>query len=325
MAWWGSYGKKDFTAFLRSVGQETFITSWELIKIIVPVVIVIKVLEETGLVRYLCYAIDPVMRIIGLPGELGLVWASSIVTSLYGGMAVFANLATGLHLTVGQVTVLCSVMLVAHSLPVELSISKKAGAPFWSIACLRIFGAVVYGFLLNKAFIFFDFLQEPAVFFFKPTSLDQTLVEWAINQAQNILFIVFVIFLILLVMRVLKRIGVIALLEKMLEPILPLFGMSKRAAPITVVGMLLGLGYGGALIIREALSGKLDRREVFFAMAFMSLCHGLIEDTLLMTSLGASLVGTLFGRVFFALLVIFILVKILYLSHVGRKVLVKKK
>lgn len=310
MAWFGCCGKKGIGVFSRSLAQETFVTSWELIKIIIPVVIVIKVLEETGMVRYLSYAIDPVMRIIGLPGELGLVWASSIATSLYGGMAVFASLGTRLDLTIGQVTVLCSVMLVAHSLPVELSISKRAGAPFWPIAFLRIVGAVLYGFLLNEGFLFFDLLQEPAVFFFTPTSLDQTLLTWAISQVQNIVFIIVIIFLILLVMRILKRIGVIALLEKIMGPILPLFGMSERAAPITVVGMLLGLGYGGALIIREAISGELNRREIFFAMAFMALCHGLIEDTLLMMSLGASLVGTLFGRVVFALVIIFILARV---------------
>ena len=292
----------------KTLGKETWLTSWELIKIIIPVVNITKILEEVGLIGYLSYAIDPVMGLLGLPGELGLVWATALATSLYGAMAIFAGIATGLDLSVAQVTVLCSVMLVAHSLPVEMSISKKTGASFWPIVLLRLLGSVVYGFLLNALFLFFNFLQQPAIFFFTASSADQTLPEWALGQLENIGLIVVVIFLILLAVRFLKIIGIITLLERVLEPVLPLFGMSKRAAPMTVVGMLLGIGYGGALIIREAVSGELSRKDIFFSMAFLALCHGLIEDTLLMLSLGASLSGILFGRILFALVVIFLLV-----------------
>ena len=319
MAYFGCCGSGNLRESLRALAKETLLTSWELIKIIVPVVIITKILEEVGLIGYLSYALDPVMGLLGLPGELGLVWATALATSLYGAMAIFAGIATGLELSVGQVTVLCSVMLVAHSLPVEMSISKKTGAAFWPIVSLRLLGSVVYGFILNALFLSFNIFQQPANFLFKATSTDQTLPEWALGQLENIGLIVVVIFLILLTVRILKIIGVIALLERLLEPVLPLFGMSKRAAPMTVVGMLLGIGYGGALIIREAVSGELHRKDIFFSMAFLALCHGLIEDTLLMMSLGASLSGILFGRILFALVVVFFMVHFITFCREARK------
>jgi hypothetical protein len=87
--------------------------------------------------------------------------------------------------------------------------------------------------------------------------------------------------------------------------------MSRDAAPVTVIGMTLGLAYGGGLIIQEARSGILGKRDVFFSLALMGLTHSLFEDTLLMMLLGGRLSGILAWRVVFSLLVIFLLVRLL--------------
>jgi hypothetical protein len=65
------------------------------------------------------------------------------------------------------------------------------------------------------------------------------------------------------------------------------------------------------LIIQEARSGRLEKRDVFFSITLMGLCHSLIEDPLLMMALGAHLSGTLWARLLFALLAIFLLVNLL--------------
>ncbi|EKD40094.1 MAG: hypothetical protein ACD_75C00179G0001, partial [uncultured bacterium] len=111
-----------------SLLRETWLTSWELIRITIPVTIVTKILEELGMIDTLSVFLEPLMAVMGLPGQLGLVWATSMLTNMYGGIAVFAALAPGLDLTAAQVTVLCSAILIAHSLPMELSVSKRAGA-----------------------------------------------------------------------------------------------------------------------------------------------------------------------------------------------------
>jgi hypothetical protein len=75
--------------------------------------------------------------------------------------------------------------------------------------------------------------------------------------------------------------------------------------------MTLGLSYGGALIIQEARSGQLSSQDVFFSLALMGLCHGIVEDTLVMMVLGGHLSGILWGRIVFSLLMIYFLVKLL--------------
>lgn len=309
---------QKFKIYLRNTGdaalrviQETLATSWELLKITIPVVIIVKILEELGMVTLLSTYLEPVMGLIGLPGALGLVWATALLTNLYGAMVIFATLLPDLDLNVAQVTTLCSAMLIAHSLPLELTITKKAGAPFTPIALLRLTGAFIYGFLLHIICSTLHIWQEPATMIFKAGKQAATTLSWAISQLENFALIIFVIFWITIIMKILRAIGVLSLFERILEPVLPFFGMGKKAAPVTVVGMVMGISYGGALIIRETNSGSMDKREVFFSLALMGLSHALVEDTLLMVTLGGHWVGLLVGRLLFSLVVIYLLATLL--------------
>lgn len=291
----------------RKVVLEALATSWELLKITIPVVIITKILEELGMITFLSAFMEPVMGLIGLPGSLGLVWATALLTNLYGAMVVFATLIPNLDLNVAQVTVICSVMLIAHSFPLELTITKKAGAPFTPIALLRLTAAFIYGFLLHILCSMFQFWQEPATILFKAEKQAETLWFWAANQLKNFALIIAVILIITIIMKILRVTGVLSLFERLLEPVLPLFGMSRKAAPVTVVGMVMGISYGGALIIRETNSGSMGKREVFFSLALMGLSHALVEDTLLMVALGGHWGGILVGRLVFSLIVIYLL------------------
>src|SRR5690606_19090168 len=75
-------------------------------------------------------------------------------------------------------------------------------------------------------------------------------------------------------------------------------------APVTTVGVLLGLTYGGALIIEEAKKQNFSARTRFLALSWLSLSHSLIEDTLLVLALGANIWVVLVGRVILTLLIV---------------------
>jgi spore maturation protein SpmB len=295
----------------RELILEALATSWELLKITIPVVIITKIFEELGMITLLSGFMEPVMGLIGLPGALGYVWATALLTNLYGAMVVFAALLPNLDLNIAQVTVLCSVMLIAHSLPLELTITKKAGAPFTPIALLRLTAAFIYGFLLHILCGMFQFWQGPATILFTAEEQAATLWLWGASQLKNFALIIMVIFFIIAIMKILRVTGVLSLFERLLEPVLPLFGMSRKAAPVTVVGMVMGISYGGALIIRETNSGSMGKREVFFSLALMGLSHALVEDSLLMVALGGHWGAILIGRLIFSLIVIYILALII--------------
>lgn len=310
--------KNRVKEWVVSLLHETWLTAWELIRITVPIAVLTKIFEELGLISSFSVALEPLMGLIDLPGSLGLVWATAMLTNLYGGIAVFAVLAPGLDLTSAQVTVLCSAMLIAHGLPVELSVSKRAGAGLLPIACVRLAGALIYAYLLSKVCTAFGLWQDKASMVFKASAEPGNLVHWGVELLRNQGLIILIIFCIVLCMRLFRVFGVLNLLERILSPVLPMFGMGRKAAPVTVVGMVMGLSYGGALIIRETKSGRMGKGEVFYSMALMGLCHGLVEDTLLMMAIGGRLGGILWGRILFSLLAVFMLVRLFRLIGTSR-------
>lgn len=278
-------------------------TSCTLFKITIPISLLTKVLTLWGVTAWVGELLAPVMGVVGLPGEMGLVWASAMMTNLYGGLVVFASLGA-VPLTVAQVTVLASMMLIAHGLPVELRIAQKAGPRLRAMLFLRVGCALLFGYLINHAYRAGQLLQQPNRALWDPPAIDPSWQGWLSGELNNMASIFTIIFVLLLVMRLLEFIGLMALLTRLLEPGLALVGMSRLAAPVTLIGMTLGLSYGGSLIIQEARSGQLPENEVFYSLALMGLCHSLIEDTLLMMVIGAHLSGILWGRIVFALLMV---------------------
>jgi hypothetical protein len=302
--------KRGVVAWLRDAAK----TSYDLFKVMIPVIVVVRLLDELGAVTHLGIALAPVMRLVGLPGEMGLVWATALITNIYGGMVVFVQLIPRLAdpLTVAQVTVLGTMILVAHGLPVECRICQKAGPRFRAMLLLRVLGALALGAILHQIYTHTGTLTGEAKVLWQPKGpASPAVVEWALGQLQTLGTIFLIILTLLLVMRLLKWAGVLTLMTWLLKPVLRVLGISRGAAPLAIIGMTLGLSYGGGLIIQEAKAGHLSKRDVFFSLALMSLCHSIIEDTLLLAALGAHHSGILWGRLVFALLVVFILVKLL--------------
>jgi len=294
-------------ATVRELLRDALQTSGMLFKIIIPISIVTRLLQQWGLVDQIGVLLGPVMELVGLPGQIGLVWATAMVTNLYGGMVVFASVAPGLDLTVAQATVLTTMMLVAHALPVELRIAQKAGTRFRAMLLLRVGGALLLGWLLNTIYQLTNTLQQPNQAIWNPPPVDPSWSGWLVAEARNMISIFLIIFVLMALLKLLKAIGITDLMTRLLEPVLKLLGMGREAAPLTIIGMTLGIGYGGALLIREAQSGNLSKRDVFASFAMLGLCHSLFEDTLVMMLLGGHVSGVLWGRLLFSMLVTFLL------------------
>ena len=297
--------------------KETFIealkTTYTLLKIIIPISIIIKILTELGIIEIIGYYLSPFMSIIGLPGEFGLVWATGMLTNIYGALIVFFSLSIDNSYTVAQVTILASMILVAHTLPIELRIAQKAGARIWFMFCLRFFSAFSLGFLLFLFYSSFNLYQNVSVLYWNPGNIDSSILGWIIRECRNYLLIFVIIFGLLLLMKLLKKFNIINHLNNFLEPFLEFLGMSKKAAPIAIIGTTLGLSYGGALIINEVKSNLISKKDSFLSLSLMGLSHSLIEDTLLMLAMGAALSGILFGRLIFTIFIMIFLIRLINL------------
>ncbi|MGH1487559.1 MAG: hypothetical protein ACRBCI_15200 [Cellvibrionaceae bacterium] len=290
---------------------EVWMIFWSLVKIMVPILFVVRFIELMGWVDNLAALIEPIMVWVGLPGEMGLVWMSAMVSSIYTGMAVFYQLGGAEQLTVAQISVLGTMILLAHALPMEVAIAKATGVSLWFTLTLRIGGALVLGALLHFVYDHYSLLQTPIPLLWQPELSGSDWASWFIAQFNMLLAALVIIAGLTLFIRILRLLGVEKLIHWLLAPVLRALGIGAKATNIMIVGLTLGISFGGGLLIQEARSGKISGKDIFMTMAFLGLCHSLIEDTLLILLLGADASAVLWARLGFSLLVIAILARVL--------------
>jgi hypothetical protein len=295
----------------RSVLFESLRIYGVLLKILIPTLIVVKVLQELGALQIIGSVLAPVMSLTGLPPELGIVWATTLLTNMFSGIVVFAGMAGELSLSVEQVTVLGSLMLIGHSIPIEGAVARRAGVPWWVTIALRVVGALVFGSVLHFVYSRFNLLQEPATIVWSMADKDDSVASWLFIQFQGLVTIYFVILSLIVLLNSLRLLGLERIIHFALVPVLRLLGIARSAANVTVVGVALGLSYGAGLLIRDLDDGIMTRRDAYLALCFLGLLHSVIEDTLLIMALGADLSGILWARLIFAFATIAIMSRML--------------
>jgi hypothetical protein len=299
---------KRFTSELKKLTKHTISLYGELLKVMIPVMILVRLAVEFGAIEVVGKLIAPVMGWVGLPGEMGFVWVTAMIVNIYAGAAALLTILPEYPLTIAQATILGSMILIAHSLPIEQRIAQKAGAGFLFTLSLRIIAAMLYGIMLSVFYSKFAEFQQPAeVVFLSLAPPAQDWLSWAISSIKSLWSIFWIIFVLLFGLRLLDILKITPLLAKALSPFLRLMGIGEKATSMTVTGALLGISYGGALIIQEARSGNLAEKDIFLSLSFMCLCHGLIEDTLFVMAFGGHYSGLLIGRFVFSLLAIMVL------------------
>ena len=279
-------------------------------RIMLPVMIIVRVAAQLGLVDMVGRFIGPLMALVGLPPEAGIVWATTALAGIYAGIGSLAALGDSLSLNAAQISILGSMMLLAHNMPMEQAIVRKAGASFWLTAGLRLGCAVLYAALLAWLLPAAGLLQEPVSlsWLYGQASASQGGWEgwkdWLLGTAGSLLMTWLIILGLLIALSVLEKIGFTRVLTRLLLPLLRFSGLEERVAPTTTVGVLLGLSYGGALIIDESRQQNYSPRTRLLALSWLSLCHSLIADTLLIMALGANIWIVVAGRIVLTLLVV---------------------
>src|SRR5690625_247830 len=284
---------------------------WLLVRIILPVMLLTKVAVEFGIIELLAPLFAPLMLLLGLPPELGFAWVTGILVGLWGGAVALFAVVPVAELTTAQVTVFMSLVLFSHALPIEQRIVQKAGPSFLITSAMRLLGGLLYGLILHTVLQSMGWLQDPVAPHWVPTGSDPGWGAFFLETLEALFWMFLILLGLVIGMRLLEWSGVMRLLRIALTPILRLAGIGPAAAHLTMVGLLLGLAYGGGLIIREAQQGHLDARDIFLATSFMGLAHSLIEDTLIAVALGADLTSVLVGRVIFSIIVVALLARLL--------------
>lgn len=280
-------------SWLKSVLREAVSISLDLFKLMIPILLLVKLAENFGATTVLAGWIAPLMSSIGLPSEMGIIWAGAMLSNIYTGMVLFVSDPASSMLSASQVTSLGLLLLFAHSMPVELRVAQKIGVPLWFSFPFRLFAAYL------SAWIYFQFSRMSGFGDRQANIIWQAEVrpsgwgDWVRANLQLFAQIMLIIALLVVVLRVIRALRLDRLIHLLLRPALPLIGLSEKAINIALVGITLGLTYGGGMLIQESRQGELAARELFFTVCLLLISHGLIEDTLLILLLGADVYGIL--------------------------------
>ena len=293
----------------RDVIQDSLSVSVSLLKILIPAILIVRLLDLMGVAELLASALGAPLALLGLPAIAGFIWATTILTNIYGGMIVLFTFQQSW--TIEQITILGILMLGAHNLIVELAVAYKARCRILPMIILRLGGALGLAAIMHSIYQQIPAMQELIKWSWVPETIDTSWGGWATAQLEMLFWTQVIIFVLVAFQKVCKLTGIERLIEKLLKPFLKLIGIKENALSMNLIGMTLGLAYGGGLLIREAEKGILTARDIFSSFCLLGLCHSLIEDTLLIALTGAELHGILWARLAFALIIIAVITRLL--------------
>ncbi len=270
---------------LRAAGKAGRTTLW-LLRIILPISLLVRFLDYFGLLLWLAGFLDPLFIYMGLPGSTAIVFITSIFLPLYAPLAII----TSLPITLRELTILALMCQISHNLPVESAIQAKTGTSFRAMTLLRISMSILVGVVLNlllpKEMGMPLFVQGSVT---AATSVGALLFLWLKSSLQIALLILVIVFALNLLYSLLEAYRLIPKLSRVIEPLLAFFGLPKNTAFLWLIGYIVGLAYGGALMMDQMKEGKVTRSEAGLLNHHLALSHSVLEDNLLFVALGVSL------------------------------------
>ncbi|WP_321311279.1 nucleoside recognition domain-containing protein [Halarcobacter sp.] len=272
-------------------------SAWIIIKLVIPIYIFAEVLYYYNILSYISFLVEPLTSFLDLPKEAALSILSGIFLNLYAAIAF----AAPLDLTPKEWTILAVFLGICHSLIVETAVMKKIGLPNGYSILLRLISGVIVAFLVtflpNELFngIVSNVIVEKKEYI----NLLDVLMSSFVDSIKLTIEIIILISLIILFMDYIKSRPFIKKFEKNLSRNFSIF-----------VGVILGITYGAGILIKEAKSSSLTKRDIFFIGTFLMICHAIIEDTLLFVIFNANLYVIVIFRIIAAIIFSLILLKL---------------
>lgn len=280
---------------------ESLVVFWMLARIMIPIMIATELLLRIGVIEAVSPIFAPVMNLVGLPSALGLAWLTAMIIGIWGAVPLLFTLVPVSSLSVADVTVFSALILFAHGLPVEQKIIEQVGPSFFATTTLRIFGGLIYAYLLHHILSTTNWLSESVNPTWIPMSEAQDWFDFFFGLGDTMLWMLIILVVLSWSLEILKLTGVLTLIMKAISPVLRLAGIQREAGHLTMVGLILGVSYGAGLLLQETRSNTISPRQIFLSCVFIGFSHSVIEDTLLVMALGADGYGVLLGRLIFTI------------------------
>ena len=114
----------------------------------------------------------------------------------------------------------------------------------------------------------------------------ELVVEWCYSTVSILVKMTLLIYSLAILQRILSEFGVIRWVSKFLKPLLLLFGLPARCSFLWIIANILGIAYGGAVMMEEVRAGKLSLRDIKLVNQHIGISHSNLEDLTLVASIG---------------------------------------
>ena len=282
--------------------------SW-LLKLMIPISVSVTLLQYYGILDWLATYLHPIFVNIGLPGASAVTFISGAAAGTYAGIAAMMSMP----LTMKQATILSLMIALCHALPMESAVNRKTGSSFWRMSLLRIVMAFLCAAIMNvllpettEMFIYMGAQAE--------ASWQEMIKECALSQVKMSVIVVLIIYCLMVVQQFLETFNLLRPLSRLLSPLMKLFGLTEHAAYMWLVGNVIGISYGSAVMLELEETGVITREEANEVNYHLIMNHSLLEDTIVFAATGISALLLVTVRISFALLLVW-----------GRRALVRRR
>lgn len=284
---------------IRSAVPATWKSGWWLTKLMVPISLTIALLQHWGVLGLLAGYLDPLFVQLGLPGASAVVFISGAAAGTYAGLAAMMSVP----LTLREATILGIMIALCHALPMECAVNRKTGSSFWLMAVLRIAAAFLCALVLN---ILLPNLASPYIYLGAPvnSSLAEVLQIWVLSQLKVVSIMFLIIYSLMVLQRYIEARGWLRPLSSFFAPLMRLFGLPSQAAYMWLVGNVIGISYGAAVMLDLEKKGLITRQEANEVNYHLIMSHSLLEDTIVFALTGISALWIVSTRVSFAILLV---------------------
>lgn len=256
-----------------------------MMKIIAPISLFTAILDWSGLLHHLDFILKPLMGLLHLPATAALPLVIGMLSGVYGGLAAMVVLP----FSVPQMTLMAVFILMCHSLIQEGIIQGQSGIHPLKATLVRL-GAAVVTVLLMTLWVDSSTVMPAAAATGNAAPIAPTFAEmislWAFKTLRLTVQIFFIIMALLLFLEWLKAFGWIHPLVRAMTPLLRIMGLDEKVGFLWMTAVILGLSYGGAIIVEEAKSGQLTREELEILHLSIGMNHSMVEDPPLFLPLG---------------------------------------
>lgn len=251
-------------------------------KILIPTSFLVILIQWSGLLYQAVPLLNPLMRLINLPGAAAL----PIITGALIGPYTTIAIVTVIPFSLEQITLIAIFTMIAHSLIIEGVIQHKSGINAAKITLIRLAGAILTVFIVSQ--FFGDTTRSIIVpaYLTVATPFIEVLKVWGVDTIELLIKILIIIMTVMIALECLKSLGWMEYLLNFSQPIMKILGLSHRTALLWVTAVVFGLMYGGAVIIEEAKKGALTKEELERLHISIGTNHSMVEEPALWLALG---------------------------------------